>query len=136
MVTAVDTSVLLDVLLNDPQHAPAAIAALHRAVVQGPIIISETALAELVPVLGSEQVQHFLADWNLEFRPSTQAVAILAGEMFRLFLARGGKRGRIVADFLIAAHAQLVADRLLARDRGYYRDYFTHLNLWDPSVAP
>ena len=54
--------------------------------------------------------------------------------MFRVYLDRGGKRGRVVSDFLNAAHAQLVADRLLARDRGNYRDYFKHLDLWDPAV--
>ena len=133
MVTAVDTSVLLDVLLNDPQHAPASIAALHWAAAEGSLAICDAALAEIVPVLTAEDLPQFLADWKLTFLPSTQQVAILAGETFRAYLYRGGKRGRVVPDFLIAAHAQQLADRLLARDRGYYRDYFKQLDLWNPS---
>jgi hypothetical protein len=134
MVTAVDTSVLLDVLLDDPQHAPASIAALHRAAAEGDLIICDAALAEIVPVLAAQDLPQFLEDWKLTSLPSTQPVAILAGEMFRVYLDRGGKRGRVVPDFLIAAHAQQLADRLLARDRGYYRDYFKALDLWDPSA--
>jgi predicted nucleic acid-binding protein len=135
MTTAVDTSVLLDVLLNDPQHAPASLSALRRASTEGDLVLGECALAELVPVLTTAELPQFLADWKLNFAPSTQAAALLAGEMFRTYLSRGGKRGRIVPDFLIAAHAQSVAHRLLARDRGYYRDHFRQLTLWDPSVA-
>lgn len=134
MVTAVDTSVLLDVLLNDPRHAQASLTALRRAAAEGSLVLSETALAEIVPVLKPGDLPQFLADWKLTFLPSTLAVAVLAGEMFRTYLDRGGKRGRVVPDFLIAAHAQQLADRLLARDRGYCRDYFTQLTLWDPSA--
>jgi predicted nucleic acid-binding protein len=132
MLTAVDTSVLLDVLLDDPLHASASVSALHQAAAQGSLVISETALAEIVPVLPPGECVQFLADWNLRFLPTTQPVAILAGEMYRTFLQRGGKRGRMVPDFMIAAHAQQLADRLLTRDRGYYRDYFTELHLWYP----
>src|SRR5262245_8785600 len=69
MVTAVDTSVLLDVLLNDPQHAPASIAALHRAAAEGSLAICDVALAEVVPVLKTEDLPQFLADWNFRFSP-------------------------------------------------------------------
>ena len=133
MVTAADSSVLLDVLLNDSQHAPRSIAALRQAATEGSLIICETTLAEIVPTLSSADLPQFLSDWSLAFVPSSQASATLAGEMFRAYLARGGKRGRVVPDFLIAAHAQLHGNRLLARDRGYYRDYFTQLKLWDPT---
>lgn len=51
MVKAIHTSVLLDVLLNDARHVSASMAALHLAAAQGPLIISEVALAEVVPVL-------------------------------------------------------------------------------------
>jgi len=136
-VTAVDTSVLLDVLLNDPQHASPSIAALRRGSVEGSLIICEIVLAELAPTLAPSEMPRFLSDWNLTFVPSSQTSALLAGEMFRIYLQRGGKRQRVVPDFLLAAHAQTHARRLLARDRGYYRDYFKQLQIWDPtSVDP
>jgi hypothetical protein len=39
----------------------------------------------------------------------------------------------VIADFLIGAHATTAADRLLSRDRGFYRRYFKGLTLLDPS---
>jgi len=133
MVTAVDTSVLLDVLLNDPQHAPASMAAPRRGSVEGSLVVCEIVLAEIAPTLAPAEMPQFLSDWNLTFVPSSQSSAILAGEMFRAYLQRGGTQNRVVPDFLVAAHAQTHAQRLLARDRGYYRDYFKQLELWDPN---
>jgi predicted nucleic acid-binding protein len=87
--------------------------------------------------LGSqERCLDFLSDWQVDFVPSSPESAILAGANFARHLSRGGKKGRIVADFLIGAHAQLHADRLIARDRGYLRDYFEELTVLDPSEAP
>ncbi|HEY5296932.1 MAG TPA: type II toxin-antitoxin system VapC family toxin [Verrucomicrobiae bacterium] len=133
MPTAVDSSVLLDVLLADPQHAESSEAALREAMAQGGLVISEVVIAEIIPVFADASIHEFLSDWQIKFIPSSVESATLAGEMFRIYLERGGKRGRVVPDFLIAAHAQLHANGLLARDRGYYRDYFQKLNLHDPS---
>lgn len=132
MVTAVDTSVLLDVLINDVEHAPVSLNALRKAAVEGSLVICEVVLAEVAPTLPAADLPQFLSDWNLTFIPSSQSSAVLAGEMFRTYLQRSGKHGRVVPDFLIAAHARRHADRLLARDRGFYRDYFKDLLLWYP----
>src|SRR5438445_11369115 len=118
-----------------PSIAPHWIAALQQAMADGSLILCETTLAEVVPTLPAADLATFLSEWKLAFVPSSQSSAILAGEMFRTYLERGGKRGRVVPDFMIGAHARTLADRLLARDRGYYRDYFKDLNVWYPSLA-
>lgn len=46
---------------------------------------------------------------------------------------QGGRRTRILADFLIGAHAQIQATRLLSRDRRFYRKLFPSLDFFDPS---
>jgi predicted nucleic acid-binding protein len=133
MVTAVDTSVLLDVVTNDEQWANSSEAALRRASVEGSLVICECVLAEITPALGADTVAESLDDWNIRFIPSSRASALLAGKLFATRLARGGKGGRVVPDFLIGAHAQLHAERLLARDRGDLRDYFKKLTVWSPA---
>jgi predicted nucleic acid-binding protein len=135
MVTAVDTSVLIDVLVRDPHFGEVSKTALRKASSEGSLVICETVLAEVTPALRKDDVLTFLSDWNLTFVPSSQESSILAGNMYRLFLQRGGKDQRVIADFIIGAHAQFQSQRLLARDRGYYRDYFKSLKLWDPSPS-
>jgi hypothetical protein len=133
MRTAVDTSVLLDVILDDPTHAERSEAALRVAAANGSLTLCECVLAEICPAFGPGEVDEFLTDWGLEFIPSTRETAQLAGEMFAKYLKRRRAAAvRVLPDFLIGAHAQVTADRLLARDRGYYRDYFARLVLVTP----
>ena len=134
MISAVDSSVILDVVTNDTSFADVSEAALRKAAAEGQLVISECVLAEIYPAFRAPEVfDEFMADWQLDFVPSSLQSATKAGEHFADFLAHGGKGGRIVIDFLIGAHAVVQAERLVARDRGYLRDYFSDLHLLDPT---
>jgi len=128
MISALDSSVILDVLVGSP-HAGTSEALLRRAMVEGKLVIGSACWRKLPRRSRTKGADSIPADWQIEFVPSSCASAMLAGRNFARYLARGGRTGRIVADFLIGAHAMLHADRLLARDRGYLRDYFSRLTI-------
>ena len=131
MITAVDSCVILDVLLDDPDYAERSMAALSRGRREGRLVVCDFVVAEIVPVVG-ERIADLLDDFDLHHLPCSPETSILAGRGFSEYLAKGGKRGRIVADFLITAHATLQADRLLTRNAGFRRGYFQHLEIWYP----
>ena len=133
MRTAVDSSVILDVVVGDRRHGERSEVALRKAAGEGVLVIGECVLAEIRPAFRPGQIEEFLVDWNLRFEPSTRESSLLAGEMLRRYLdrRRAGPR-RVVADFLIGAHALSTCERLLARDRGYFRDYFARLIVIEP----
>lgn len=137
MITAVDSSVLLDLITDDPAHVSASERGLRQAMEQGRLVACECVIAEIRPAFTTDALlERFLSDLGIDFLPSTRESAILAGLHYARYLGRGGKSGRILPDFLIGAHAKIHADRLLARDRGYLRDYFKDLPLLDPSREP
>jgi predicted nucleic acid-binding protein len=125
MLTAIDSSVLLDVVIDAPAQAELSEKALRKVAAEGGLIICECVLAEIrLAFPNAKAIQQFLLDWQLRFVPSSRESALRAGELFGLYLQCGGKGGRVIAD--------LHADRLLARDRGYLRDYFSRLKLLTP----
>ncbi len=134
MTTAVDTSVLLDMLADDHRFGEGAVQALRRARIKGRLIVCECVVAEVRPALGSEsELTELLDDLEIVLIPGDTESALLAGRHYARYLGRGGTRVRVVPDFLIGAHAQVHAEQLLARDRGYLREYFANLRVIDPS---
>jgi predicted nucleic acid-binding protein len=62
-----------------------------------------------------------------------RTACFLASRVWREYRRQGGKRSRILSDFLIGAHAQTQASRLLSRDRGFYGKLFPSLSVADPT---
>jgi predicted nucleic acid-binding protein len=134
MTTFIDSSVLLDILVCDPQFAGASEAALKEARSKGRMVICEAVVAEIRPALSSDsELVEFCDDIGLEFEPCPFDAALLAGTIYSAYLVNRGTAKRVLADFLIAAQASIGGYVLLARDRGYYREYFKELVIADPT---
>jgi len=72
---------------------------------------------------------------GVDFSAIELETALAASASWKKYRDRGGRRDRVAADFLIGAHALLQANRLLTRDRGFYRAYFSSLKVIDSSKA-
>ena len=98
------------------------------------LIACDVVWAELGAFFDSlRSAQDALEELGVQFNPITMDAALAAAEVWKVYRNRGGQRRRMVADFLIGAHALLQADRLLTRDRGFYRAYFSRLPILDPA---
>jgi predicted nucleic acid-binding protein len=136
VITAVDTNVLLDVFGADPKFSLASSDALRRCLKEGALVASEIVWAETATVFGDTgRFRDAMRKLLAVFSPMTEEAAIRAAGAWRRYRASGGPRDRIAADFLIGAHALVAADRLLTRDRGFYRRYFAGLRIVDPTVG-
>lgn len=133
MITAVDTSVLLDIFTADPNFVTASQTALRQALQTGSLSVCAIVVAEIRPCFPTrEQLIAALETLGASTTPISQQAACIAGETWQKYRRAGGKRERLIPDFLIAAHAQTSAEYLLTRDRGFYRRWFKDLQIIEP----
>ena len=130
MITAVDTNVLLDVFLPDPEHGEKSFLRLEEAIGRGAVQACNIVYAELVPQFNSKELlDSTLEKLGIKVIPLNEEACFLAGKNWKAYTRRTKGRTRIITDFLIGASARAQADVFLTRDRGFYRKYFAGLQL-------
>ena len=134
MITAIDTNILLDILVPNDEFYERSAAALQESATAGSLAICDIVYAELCIHFPDQQgCDTFLSSNEIRVQSLTRASHFLASRVWRAYRRQGGGRTRILADFLIGAHAQKQASRLLSRDRGFYQQLFPSLVLRDPA---
>lgn len=134
IATALDSNVVLSVLTGSPAEIERAEDVLRAAKRAGPISISMIVYAEVASNFPSRlRADDFFSLMSCRVDPVDEPTAYLAAQFFIQYKKRGGNRTRILPDFLIAAHAQLNADRILTRDKRFFREAFPKLKAVGPA---
>ncbi|MBF0369524.1 MAG: PIN domain-containing protein [Magnetococcales bacterium] len=120
----VDTNVLIDHFQGDTHFGERAREILGEIAESGELVINPVIYAELAGWFEAKEELDLLLPTDLfRHEPIPPTAAFLAGQVFRQYRQRGGQKKRMLADFLIGAHATVQGYGLISRDRGYGR-YF------------
>lgn len=134
---SLDTNIIADLLSSsdsvesDWSRRSYDIAERSDVLVCNPIVLAEIAA-------GSDRIDDLLGDLDdlhVEVLPLTIEAAFAGGLAFGEYRRRGGKRDRMLPDFLIAGHAEALGAVLMTRDRRI-GTYFPDLNLITPETHP
>ncbi len=155
MIAAVDTNIILDVLIPNDPFGESSKKLLERYLSRGKLILCEIVLAELAAQFPSEEeLKQFLVETGMRLEYSNVNSLYIAGSRWAKYVGKSSKnriicsrcghgfevncprcragftrRLHVLSDFLIGAHALERADCLLSRDLGIYKTYFNDLKV-------
>jgi predicted nucleic acid-binding protein len=152
MTVAIDTNILFDILLPDLEYKDRSLSLIIDYSKTDRLIISEIVYAELASQFSDITIlKLFLQDFNVLIENTPLDGLWFAARAWKKYTTNKDKflqcnqcgykqmvkcdkcgeiittRQHIISDFIIAGHAITMADKLITRDRGFYRQYFNNL---------
>jgi predicted nucleic acid-binding protein len=129
----VDSNVILDVFLNDPNWADWSQGALEELSAANRLFINAMIYAEVS--IGFERIEELesaLRRAGFILLDIPKEALFLAGKVFLRYKKRQGKRRFPLPDFFIGAQAAVMELTLLTGDARRYRSYFPSVRLISP----
>lgn len=136
MAILIDTSVIIDVLTDDPNWADWSIAQIERHSNSG-LVINPVVYAELC--FGSpstEFVDDVVRKFGLIYQEIPRQGLFRAAKAFGRYRARRGTKVSPLPDFFIGGHAEAAGLPLLTRDPSRVTTYFPGVRLICPQQPP
>ena len=154
MTIAIDTNILFDILLPDPEFKEPSFNLLIDASRRHKLIVSGIVYAELASQFEEQELlDSFLCDYKIFVKNTTSEGLWEASRAWNNYINNRNRklqcsncghlqssqceecgqiiksRQHIIPDFIIGGHALELAEKLITRDRGFYEDYFPKLEV-------
>jgi len=128
-VIFVDSNVAMDALdPGSPFHGWAQTQL--ECALEGGAFFNHVVVAELAArALSEAELDRMLGLLQIRVEPLNDQIAYRAGQAFKAWIGNGGRRGALLPDFVIGAHASVTHSRVLTRDPRRFRTYFPELDL-------
>ncbi|MGA2477440.1 MAG: PIN domain-containing protein [Spirochaetia bacterium] len=128
--TLVDSSVILDILADDPRWYPWSEEQLARAKWKGYLYLNPIIWTEIsIGFQRIEELEEVLGKLDMHLIAIPREALFLAGKAFVKYKMRRRTKNVPLPDFFVGAHAAIESLPLLTRDPGRVRTYFPAVKL-------
>jgi predicted nucleic acid-binding protein len=129
----VDSNVILDLFLNDPEWADWSESILEKYSYKGSLCINPIIYSEVSSGFERiEDLEKVLNGCGFQMMSIPKEALFLAGKVFLKYKKRKGTKVSTLPDFFIGAHAAIFNMELITRDVARYHAYFPTVKLIHP----
>jgi len=131
----VDSNVILDLFLNDPQWADWSERTLNQYGASNELVINPIVYTEIsIGFNRIEELENAIERAGFYLLEIPKEALFLAGKVFLQYRRNKGTKSSPLPDFFIGAHAAVLNVRLITRDAARYKTYFPTVNLIYPNI--